>query len=121
MPAAPSAAAQALKALRLQYSVDLKALANAIGGKNVSSWQHYEDRFKRDLLPLHIAQKVAPVFASYGCDPARIFALAGASPHGAAIAAPAAKPLLQELQEIEETIAGLERRLAALRVQLGRR
>ena len=47
-----------------------------------SSYQHYEDRYRKPLLPLDLTQKLVPIFAKAGADPAELYALAGVDASG---------------------------------------
>ena len=47
-----------------------------------SSYQHYEDRYKKPLLPLELVLKLVPIFAPTGVDPAELYALAGVDGSG---------------------------------------
>jgi hypothetical protein len=47
-----------------------------------SSYQHYEDRFKKPLLPLELVLKLVPIFAPAGIDPAELYTLAGVDGSG---------------------------------------
>jgi len=47
-----------------------------------SSYQHYEDRYKKPLLPLELVLKLVPIFAPAGVDPAELYALAGVDGSG---------------------------------------
>ena len=47
-----------------------------------SSYQHYEDRYRKPLLPLDLTQKLVPIFARAGADPAELYALAGVDASG---------------------------------------
>ncbi|MCC7271421.1 MAG: helix-turn-helix transcriptional regulator [Alphaproteobacteria bacterium] len=79
-----SAAARALKALREEAGLSMRQTADALA-VSLTSYQHYEDRYKRAFLPLELMLKVAPVLARRGIDPARVMALAGTTPQAAGL------------------------------------
>jgi len=82
--AAVSAASRKLKALRSRAGLSIRQVAQALGMEYGSSYQHYEDRFKKPLLPLELVLKLVPLFAPSGIDPAELYALAGVDGSGAA-------------------------------------
>jgi SOS-response transcriptional repressor LexA len=89
----PSDAARALKALREEAGLSLRQIADALG-VSLTSYQHYEDRFRKPYLPMELARRVAGVLAGHGVPPAAVLALAGTTPEAARIepaAAPAAR------------------------------
>ena len=47
-----------------------------------SSYQHYEDRYRKPLLPLDLVQKLVPIFARAGAGAAELYALAGVDASG---------------------------------------
>lgn len=69
-------AAKALKALREQAGLSMADIARAVGKKK-SSYQHYEDKYKKDFLPPELTKKLAPVFEQHGIAPALVYSLAG--------------------------------------------
>lgn len=83
--------AHRLKALRLEAGLSARQLAQAIGDSE-NSYQHYENRYKRPYQPVDLMQRVAPVLARHGIDPARVLELAGTTPEavGMRAASPAA-------------------------------
>ena len=80
----PSEAARSLKSLREEAGLTMRQLADAIP-MSATSYQHYEDRYKKPLLPLPFALQVAVALARHGIDPARVTALAGTTPEGAGL------------------------------------
>lgn len=74
---APEHIRQALRQLRQEAGLSMEKMAKLIGRKSASSWQHYEDRFKKDRLPSEIAEKLADALESRGLDRDKILALAG--------------------------------------------
>lgn len=109
-----------LKALRKRFRVPMRDLAVSIGLTGPSSWQHYEDKFKREFLPVDVARNIAPVFERHGADPALILAMTGTSP------APNSSPLLEhqrplagELEQLRRQLDDIEARAKALRRIIG--
>jgi len=76
MPAI-SAASRKLKALRQRAGLSIRQVAQALGMEYGSSYQHYEDRFKKPLLPLELVLKLVPIFAPSGVEAPELYALAG--------------------------------------------
>jgi transcriptional regulator with XRE-family HTH domain len=71
-----------LKQLRQRAGLSIREVAHALGMENGSSYQHYEDRYRKALLPLEFTQRLLPIFGPKGIDPAEIFALAGVDGSG---------------------------------------
>lgn len=71
-----SPAAVALKRLRNQAGLSVRAVAAAIGCPP-STYASYEDKYKKARLPLDLVERLVPVFASKGVPPAALFELAG--------------------------------------------
>ena len=117
----PSPVAAALKSLREDYGVSMRELAEAIGKRGASSWQHYEARFKGSLLPLAIAQQIAPLFESRGCPVEKVLKLAGVSEAAPVTQQPgpeSSRSLREEVADLERMLDEAERRLTALRNRL---
>src|SRR5581483_424230 len=72
-----SAVSRRLKQVRQRAGISIRQVAEALGMEHGSSYQHYEDRFKKPLLPLELVLKLVPIFEPRGIDPAELFALAG--------------------------------------------
>lgn len=72
-----SPASRKLKQLRQRAGLSIREVAHALGMENGSSYQHYEDRFRKPLLPLDLAQRLVPIFAAKGIEAAELYALAG--------------------------------------------
>jgi len=72
-----------LKQLRQRAGLSIREVAHALGMEHGSSYQHYEDRFRKPLLPLDMAQRLAPIFGTKGIDAAELYALAGVDGSGA--------------------------------------
>jgi phage repressor protein C with HTH and peptisase S24 domain len=81
MPAI-SAASRKLKQLRQRAGLSIRQVAQALGMEYGSSYQHYEDRYKKPLLPLELVLKLVPIFAPAGVEAAELYALAGVDATG---------------------------------------
>jgi transcriptional regulator with XRE-family HTH domain len=77
MADAPSSISRKLKQLRQRAGLSIREVAHALGMENGSSYQHYEDRFRKPFLPLDFAQRLAPIFGAKGIEANELFALAG--------------------------------------------
>jgi transcriptional regulator with XRE-family HTH domain len=77
MADAPSSVSRKLKQLRQRAGLSIREVAHALGMENGSSYQHYEDRFRKPFLPLDFAQRLAPVFGAKGIEASELYALAG--------------------------------------------
>ena len=71
-----------LKQLRQRAGLSIRDVAHALGMEHGSSYQHYEDRFRKPLLPLEMAQRLIPIFGAKGIDAAELYALAGVDGSG---------------------------------------
>lgn len=80
--AAISVASRKLKLLRQRAGLSIRQVAQALGMEYGSSYQHYEDRFKKPLLPLELVLKLVPIFAPAGIEAAELYALAGVDATG---------------------------------------
>ena len=78
-----STVSRRLKQLRQCAGLSIREVAHALGMEHGSSYQHYEDRFRKPLLPLEMAQRLAPIFGAKGIDAAELYALAGVDGSGA--------------------------------------
>jgi len=58
-------AAKRLKAIREQTPLSIGDVAKLIGMQK-SSYQYYEDKYKKVFLPLSLMQRLAPIFKEYG-------------------------------------------------------
>jgi hypothetical protein len=85
-----SSVSRKLKQLRQRAGLSIREVAHALGMENGSSYQHYEDRFRKPFLPLDLTQRLIPIFANKGVEAAELFALAGMD--GARAAAKGAAP-----------------------------
>ncbi len=77
-----SSVSRRLKALRQRAGLSIREVAHALGMEHGSSYQHYEDRFRKPLLPLEFAQRLVPIFGAKGIDAAEVYALAGVDGSG---------------------------------------
>ena len=69
-----------LRALRQRTNASVRDLAAALGYATGSGYQHLEDRFNRDFLPLDKTQALADFYAEhYQIDPGELLRLAGIS------------------------------------------
>ncbi|HEX7968019.1 MAG TPA: helix-turn-helix transcriptional regulator, partial [Stellaceae bacterium] len=71
-----SAASRQLKQLRQRAGLSIREVAQALGMEHGSSYQHYEDRFKRPFLPLELVMKLVPLFQAGGVEAGELYALA---------------------------------------------
>jgi phage repressor protein C with HTH and peptisase S24 domain len=77
-----SAVARRLKQIRTRAGLSIRQVAESLGMEHGSSYQHYEDRFKKPLLPLDLILRLLPIFGPHGIDAADLFALAGVDGSG---------------------------------------
>src|SRR5258708_24826708 len=87
-----SAASRQLKLLRQRAGLSIRQVAEALGMEHGSSYQHYEDRFKKPLMPLDLVLKLVPIFEPRGVEAAELFALAGVDGSGHRPLASTARP-----------------------------
>jgi phage repressor protein C with HTH and peptisase S24 domain len=73
-----SEAARRLKALRERTGLAMREVAEALGW-TLTRYQHYEDRYKREHLPLDFVRRLLPLFEARGVPGAELLALAGLS------------------------------------------
>lgn len=66
-----SGSAQLLKELRNEAGLSVRAMAELIGTR-ASSYQHYEDRYKKAFLPLDLLNLVEPVLLNQGVRKERV-------------------------------------------------
>ena len=102
-----SAASRQLKLLRQRAGLSIREVAQSLGMEHGSSYQHYEDRFKKPLLPLDLVMKLVPLFEAGGVDAGELYALAGVNATGerplvAAAPAAARAPVDARTIRIEE-------------------
>jgi phage repressor protein C with HTH and peptisase S24 domain len=71
-----SQAARRLKMLRERAGLSMRAVSEALGW-TLTRYQHYEDRYRRNYLPLELARQLSDLFAQRGVPPADVLALAG--------------------------------------------
>src|SRR5208283_1565464 len=72
-----SPASRRLKQLRREAKLSIREVAHALGMEYGSSYQHYEDRFKKPFLPLDLVMRLIPILGRGGVQPKDIYALAG--------------------------------------------
>ncbi len=85
-----SAAAKQLKQLRQRAGLSIREVAQALGMEHGSSYQHYEDRFKRPYLPVELVMKLVPLFEAGGVEAGELYDLAGSGAAGGRPLMPAA-------------------------------
>jgi AcrR family transcriptional regulator len=71
-----------LKEIRRRSRLSIREVAEALGMEHGSSYQHYEDRYRKPFLPLDLVQRLVPIFQRAGADPAELYALAGVDASG---------------------------------------
>lgn len=67
-----------LKELRTKAGLSVRETAAAVG-RPTSTYQNYEDAFKKPFLPVELVRALVPVFEAKGIDPQEVWALAGVS------------------------------------------
>ena len=72
-----SPASRKLKLLRTRAGLSIREVAHALGMEHGSSYQHYEDRFRKPHLPLDFVRRLIPIFDKGGVGAAELYALAG--------------------------------------------
>lgn len=77
-----SPASRGLKQLRQRAQLSIRDVARALGMEHGSSYQHYEDRFHKALLPLELVRRLVPIFTARGVSAAELYALAGVDGSG---------------------------------------
>jgi len=101
MADAPSAVSRKLKQLRQRAGLSIREVAHALGMENGSSYQHYEDRFRKTFLPLDFMQRLVPIFGAKGIEASELFALAGVEGGGRGLGAKAAPPGMLRIDELD--------------------
>ena len=71
-----SQSARRLKMLRERAGLSMRAVSEALGW-TLTRYQHYEDRYRRNYLPLELARQLSDLFVQRGVPPADVLALAG--------------------------------------------
>ena len=71
-----SEAARRLKMLRERAGLSMRAVSEALGW-TLTRYQHYEDRYRRNYLPIELAHQLADLFAQRGIPRSDVEALAG--------------------------------------------
>jgi len=66
-----------LKQLRVRAGLSIRDVAHALGMEHGSSYQHYEDRFRKPHLPLDFVRRLIPIFDKGGVGASELYALAG--------------------------------------------
>jgi transcriptional regulator with XRE-family HTH domain len=96
-----SPASRKLKQLRQRAGLSIREVAHALGMENGSSYQHYEDRFRKQFLPLELTQRLVPIFAAKGIDTAELYALAGVDGGTRSLGKTAAPPGMLRIDELD--------------------
>jgi DNA-binding XRE family transcriptional regulator len=65
-----------LKALRNRTGLSAAEVAKAIG-RATTSYQHYEDNYKKPFLPVELTHQLIPVFQAAGVEAHELLSLAG--------------------------------------------
>jgi len=97
-----SAVARRLKQIRARAGLSIRQVAEALGMEHGSSYQHYEDRFKKPLLPLDLVLRLVPIFGPQGVDAAELLALAGIDGSGERPLPSMVRPEAASTMRIEE-------------------
>src|SRR5690242_18441458 len=71
-----SEAARRLKMLRERAGLSMRAVSEALGW-TLTRYQHYEDRYRRNFLPIELANQLADLFSSRGVPRQDVLDLAG--------------------------------------------
>jgi phage repressor protein C with HTH and peptisase S24 domain len=71
-----SQAARRLKLLRERAGLSMRAVSEALGW-TLTRYQHYEDRYRRNFLPMEFVNQLADLFVPRGIPRAEIMDLAG--------------------------------------------
>ena len=66
-----------LKQLRQRSGLSIREVAHALGMEHGSSYQHYEDRYRKTHLPLDFVRRLIPIFEKGGVGATDLYALAG--------------------------------------------
>lgn len=101
-------AAATLKALREEAGLTVAEMAAALNRKK-SSYQHYEDRYKRPYLPPDLAESVAAVLREHGISPAATAALASPPARKPPLEAELLKTLIEEVRLLRRELRTLYR------------
>lgn len=65
--------------MRVKAGISMPEAQRATGKTTVSAYQHYEDKYKKPLLPLDFVKALVPIFEDRGVPPSELYALAGVS------------------------------------------
>lgn len=77
-----------LRALRKEANLTLEGIANRLG-MEISTYRHYEERFKGKFLPQHLVLALLDALPANGADRSRILALGAVREPEEGLAAPA--------------------------------
>lgn len=73
-----SPVARQLKLLRERANLSMREVSEHLGWA-LTRYQHYEDRYRRQFLPLDFIRTIMPIFVAKGIQPSDMLALAGLS------------------------------------------
>mgnify|MGYP001249917324 CR=1 FL=1 len=71
-----SEASRRLKDLRERAGLSMREVSEALGW-TLTRYQHYEDRYRRNFLPIELVRTAAGLFAKHGIEPRAVLELAG--------------------------------------------
>jgi len=113
----PGATARALKALRERAGISVRDAAK-MAGKAPGGYQHYEDAFKGEWLPVELVRALVAEFEQRGVEPEELWKLTGLP---VALSAMAADAMIvpSSIHSSGGTMTADEAELVALYRQLG--
>lgn len=98
-----SKVARTLKRLREKAGISIPQMAAELGMKRHSSYQHYEDRYKKDELPIDLAVRIAAILRKAGISDDELMELGTAAvAHDSKLDA-----ILAEMQEMRRQLDAL--------------
>jgi transcriptional regulator with XRE-family HTH domain len=95
--------AKALKRLRRKAGISIPRMAMELGMKAPSTYQHYEDKYKKSNLPIDIAVRIAGILRNAGISDEELEELGAA----AAVHNDKQDQILNELRELRERFDAL--------------
>src|SRR6202167_6438698 len=66
-----------LKEIRRRAGLSIREVADQLGMEHGSSYQHYEDRYRKPYMPLDFVRRLIPIFETGGVGATDVYALAG--------------------------------------------
>lgn len=95
--------ARTLKRLREKAGISIPQMALELGMKRHSTYQHYEDRYKKDELPIDLAVRIAAILRKAGISDDELIELGTAAhAHDGKLDA-----ILAQLQEMQKRLDAL--------------